>query len=140
MGGAVPFAKSSKANGEEKYIENGITQEGEGNDVSSIIYRRSRQLLTSPQSYSNLPPLAMFHRKPFVSVRVRRITEEVNSKKTEIIVICDCGSESEDGDGIEMIRCPFILEHGVASNLSKIVWMWKNLWLHPISQGLLTVG
>lgn len=68
------------------YIENGITQGGEGNEVSLIIYSCSRQLLTSPQSYSNLPPLAMFHRKPSLSVRVRQITEEVNSKKTEIIV------------------------------------------------------
>lgn len=55
-------------NGEEKYVENGITQRGEGNDVSLIIYSCSRQLLTRPQSYSNLPPLAMFHRKPSVSV------------------------------------------------------------------------
>lgn len=58
----------------------------------------------------------------------------MNSQETE--VICDCGSENEDGDGIEMIRCPFILEHGAASNFFKVVWMRiksrQNLWLLPI--------
>lgn len=58
----------------------------------------------------------------------------MNPQETE--VICDCGSENEDGDGIEMIRCPFILEHGAASNFSKVVWMRiksrQNLWLLPI--------
>lgn len=124
------------------YIENGITQGGEGNEVSLIIYSCSRQLLTSPQSYSNLPLLqCSIGNHPYQSVsgnyRRGEFQEDRNHR------ICDCGSESEDGDGIEMIRCPFILEHGAASNLSKVVWMWiksrQDLWLHPISQGMLTV-
>lgn len=65
------------------------------------------------------PHIADLKEKERLVVHVRRVTEEVNFQQEEIIVICDSGSESENGDGIELLRVMpsdvADLEHGAAA-------------------------
>lgn len=75
-----------------------------------MLFSPSYRPLTSLKSSSGQdeedikPYIADLKEKERLVVHVRRVTEEVNFEKEEIIVICDSCSESENGDGIEMLR------------------------------------
>lgn len=78
--------------------------------LSWVLFSPSYRPLTSLKSSSGQdeedikPYIADLKEKERLVVHVRRVTEEVNFEKEEIIVICDSCSESENGDGIEMLR------------------------------------
>ncbi|KIR56736.1 hypothetical protein I315_00916 [Cryptococcus gattii Ru294] len=95
----VQFAELGKELGRRRILRTGRSKEVKVKMPLTTQKPGSGQDEEDIKSY-----IADLEEKERLVVHVRRVTEEVNFEKEEIIVICDSGSESENGDGIEMLR------------------------------------